>query len=103
MAILNAGVQGDVGNIASQVLAAPKPSLDTGVIPKRPERKGAAVNFLGVYDGCWLALHYMQLPANVGPANVQKSLIVTGSLASYSDMPHATDYNAAKCKSLSSS
>ncbi|KIW65144.1 hypothetical protein PV04_07426 [Phialophora macrospora] len=96
VAVLNAGVEGDKGSIADQVRAAPEPSLDSDVVPIRPPRKGIAVNFLGVYDNCWLALHYMRLPAKVGPPEASKSLIMTGSLASYVDMPTNTDYNAAK-------
>ncbi|KAJ9615809.1 hypothetical protein H2200_001886 [Cladophialophora chaetospira] len=96
VAILNAGIEGDKGSIADQVLAAPEPSLESDIIPTRPPRRGTAVNFLGVYDNCWLALHYMRLPAQAGPANASKSLIMTGSLASYADMPTNTDYNAAK-------
>ena len=98
VAILNAGIEGDKGSITDQVLAAVEPSLESAVVPARPPRKGTAVNFLGVYDGCWLALHYMRLAAKTGPANASKSLIMTGSLASYADMPTNTDYNAAKCK-----
>jgi 5'-hydroxyaverantin dehydrogenase len=98
VAVLNAGIEGDKGSIADQVLAAPEPSLDSDVVPVRPTRKGTAVNFLGVYDNCWLALHYMRLPAKVGPPKASKSLIMTGSLASYADMPTNTDYNAAKCE-----
>ena len=100
VAVLNAGVMGDKGSLTDQVLAAPEPSLESHVVPKRPTRKATAVNFLGVYDNCWLALHYMRLPAKFGPARAQKSLILTGSTAGYGDFPGATDYNASKCKPL---
>ncbi|OAP63813.1 hypothetical protein AYL99_03040 [Fonsecaea erecta] len=97
VAILNAGIEGDRGSLTDQVLAAPEPSLDPDVIPTRPTRKGAAVNFLGIYDNCWLALHYMRLPSKVDSANAQhKTIVLTASLAAYGDMPASSDYNASK-------
>jgi NAD(P)-dependent dehydrogenase (short-subunit alcohol dehydrogenase family) len=81
VAVLNAGVGGDKGSIVEQVLAAPEPSFGTGLVPERPSRKGALIMYGGVYDNCWLALHYMRLPAMSGSNEVQKSLIITGSLA----------------------
>lgn len=90
VAILNAGIEGDKGSLADQVLAAAEPSLGSDVVPLQPARRGTSVNFLGTYDGCWLALHYFRLPAKAGPANASKSLIMTGSLASYADMPTNT-------------
>jgi NAD(P)-dependent dehydrogenase (short-subunit alcohol dehydrogenase family) len=97
VAILNAGVTGDGGSIVDQVLAAPEPFLESDVLPAQPSRPAVAVNYLGVYDGCWLALYYMRLPAKAGPANLSKSLIMTGSLASYGDMPFSQDYGSSKC------
>ena len=84
--------------MTEQVLAAPEPSLEIDDIPNRPRRQATTVNFLAVYDNCWLALYYMRLPSKFGPANAQKSLIFTGSTMSYMDLPGDTDYNAAKCK-----
>ena len=97
---MNAGVLGDGGSLADQALAAPEPSLNPEIVPSRPPRKAIAVDFLGVYDNAWLALHYMRLPAKAGPENASKSLIMTGSLASYTDDPSVTDYDAAKCELL---
>jgi NAD(P)-dependent dehydrogenase (short-subunit alcohol dehydrogenase family) len=98
VAILNAGITGGFNSITDFVLAAPEPSVEENVIPERPKRTAIAVNLLGMYDGAWLALHYMRLPAKDGSTNASKSLILTGSLASYIDQPYATDYNASKCK-----
>ncbi|KIW92194.1 uncharacterized protein Z519_07178 [Cladophialophora bantiana CBS 173.52] len=97
VAVLNAGIGGDRGSLTDQVFAAPEPSLDPDVVPTRPTRKAAAVNFLGVYDNCWLALHYMRLPSEVDPTGApHKSIIMTASLAAYADMPNSSDYNASK-------
>jgi NAD(P)-dependent dehydrogenase (short-subunit alcohol dehydrogenase family) len=81
IAVLNAGVGGDKGSIVEQVLAAPGPSFGPGPLPERPNRKGSLIMYGGVYDNCWLALHYMRLPAASGSKDMQKSLIITGSLA----------------------
>jgi 5'-hydroxyaverantin dehydrogenase len=97
VAFLNAGVSGIVGPLTEQALAAPDPSLESDTLPERPARSAVAVNFLGMYDGAWLALHYMRLPTRDGSTDAQKALIFTGSMASYADQPYATDYNSSKC------
>jgi NAD(P)-dependent dehydrogenase (short-subunit alcohol dehydrogenase family) len=98
VAFLNAGVSGIVGPLTKQVLDAPEPSLDAQALPERPRRSAIDVNFLAMYDGAWLALHYMRLPTKDGSPDAQKSLIFTGSMASYVDQPYATDYNSSKCE-----
>lgn len=99
VAALYAGVVGDTGSLTDQVVAAKK-SSNNGEDPVCPKHKGIEVNFRGLYETAWLGLYYMQGLQSEGERSPSpiKSLILVGSLGSYTDSPPYSDYNSAKCK-----
>ncbi|KAL1898575.1 hypothetical protein Sste5346_003479 [Sporothrix stenoceras] len=96
VAALFAGVVGDAGNLTDQVIAAKK-ATNSGDDPVCPRHVALEVNFRGLYETAWLALYYMQGAQSEGDnLSPTKSLILVGSLGSYTDSPPYSDYNAAK-------
>lgn len=83
---LNAG-------IASQpLLDSPASPLGTETEPADPALEVYSVNLLGVVRGVSLALHHFNLLSASSP----KAIILTGSLASYLESPHAEIYASSK-------
>ncbi|KIW15158.1 hypothetical protein PV08_05203 [Exophiala spinifera] len=64
--------------------------------PEEPELNILKVNLVGVLYTVKLALFFFRKQSTTGKANCDQSLIFTGSLAGYLDVPGAPQYTSAK-------
>lgn len=63
--------------------------------PPEPGFLGATVNLHGVYNTCYLAMHYFRLPRD--PAdNFKPSIVLVSSLAGYVGYPSSSTYSLSK-------
>jgi 5'-hydroxyaverantin dehydrogenase len=70
------------------------PSLDTPP-PPEPGYTGCDINLQGVYNTCYLAMHYFRLPRD--PADTYKpSILLIASLAGYVGFPYSCTYSMSK-------
>lgn len=70
------------------------PSVD-GPAPPQPGYRGCQVNLEGVYNTCYLALHYFRLPGDTA-SEYRPSIILISSLAGYVGFPSSTTYSSSK-------
>lgn len=89
--IPNAGVMAEQ-NLFDMSLGT-APSLD-GPPPPEPGFLGCDVNLHGVYNTCYLAMHYFRLPR--GADTYKPSLILHASLAGYVGYPSSSTYSTSK-------
>ncbi|KAH7340043.1 hypothetical protein BKA66DRAFT_45611 [Pyrenochaeta sp. MPI-SDFR-AT-0127] len=63
--------------------------------PPEPGFSGVAVNLHGVYNTCYLAMHYFRLPRNTSET-FKPSIVLVASLAGYVGYPSSSTYSISK-------
>ncbi|PSN74694.1 NAD(P)-binding protein [Corynespora cassiicola Philippines] len=89
--IPSAGVIGDV-NLVTMATAS-EPNIDSS--PPEPGFRAVDINLKAVYNTCFLAIHYFQLPRPEDD-HFKKGIVLIGSVASYLGYKQNTTYSISK-------
>jgi 5'-hydroxyaverantin dehydrogenase len=88
----NAGIIGE--HNLFDLVPAETPSLDSPP-PPEPGYAGLKVNLHGVYNTCYLAIHYFRLPRDVSDT-FKPAIVLIASLAGYLGYPSGSTYSMSK-------
>lgn len=77
------------------MIPAGNPTLN-GPPPPEPGFVGVAINLQGVYNTCYLALHYFRLPRDDIHSGFKPSIVLVASLAGYVGYPSSSTYSMSK-------